>query len=66
MDGETFIIEVKASTNIDKPDTRGFKSFCTFFGKPVHKYIFYNGSVSKNMGDVLIRPWQTGMKELAL
>jgi predicted AAA+ superfamily ATPase len=65
-DNEVFAIEVKSASEINKVKITGFNSFSSFYGKPIHKYVFYNGKVSKNIDDILIRPWQEGFKEIGI
>jgi predicted AAA+ superfamily ATPase len=66
INGEVFAIQVKSSTQINKPDNRGFESFQRFYSKPFKRFIFYRGNVSKDFENVSIRPWQIGLKEIGL
>ena len=64
--GETWAIEVKASTNIGRSDLRGLKSFGDYFKRNHRKVIVYIGNVSKKIENILILPWQKFLKDLGV
>lgn len=66
LNREVFAIQVKSSTHINKIDARGFDSFQRFYSKPFKRYILYRGNISKDAENVLIRPWQIGLREIGL
>jgi hypothetical protein len=66
LDRRLWAIDLKASQNVGATDLRGFKSFETFYGKPVRKVIGYWGEAAKKLEDVDILPWQTLLREMGL
>jgi predicted AAA+ superfamily ATPase len=61
-----FAIEVKASKNITKLDTRGFKSFSDYYGRKYEAVVLYLGDVAKRIEGVDVFPWQDFFKKIGL
>jgi predicted AAA+ superfamily ATPase len=63
-DGEVIAVECKAGRNVGRNDLSGFKSFASFYGKPHRKIVLYAGSSAKRIDDVMILPFQEGIREI--
>ena len=64
--GTVFCIEVKSATHITSLDTRGFESFKRFYGKPHKRIVLYRGTLKKEIDEVMVLPWQEGLREMGL
>ena len=66
LGSKIYAIEIKASHNVGPSDASGLKRFAEYYGKPHHSWILYLGSQPKQIGNVRVLPWQTGLKEMGL
>lgn len=66
LSGKMYAIEVKASKNIVKLDTRGFRSFSEYYGKKHESVVLYLGNITKRIGGIDIFPWQVFLKKIGL
>lgn len=66
LSGKMVAIEVKASKNITKLDTRGFRSFSEYYGKKHESVVLYLGHIAKRIDGVDIFPWQAFFKKIGL
>lgn len=66
FEGTTFAIELKASANINRVESRGMRSFSDYYGKKHRAVILYTGFYKKTIDGIDILPWQSFLKEIGL
>jgi predicted AAA+ superfamily ATPase len=67
LDGEIIAIEVKSSDRLIDEDFTGLHYFKDSMGKKNPRLVLWHmGTLNENRGDVEVRPWQQGLKEIGL
>jgi hypothetical protein len=66
LGGTVWALELKASRSVGPGDLRGLRSFADFYGKRHTPLVPYLEDVRRRVGDVDVRSWQDGLRQIGL
>jgi uncharacterized protein len=66
VDGETWAVECKATTDLANVNKKPFQSFQSVHGSKFTPVVVYRGEVEKVIDGVHVMPWQTLLKNMGI